>query len=203
MNQLLGNIKKGSIFVVSAPAGTGKTTLIEMLVSEYPCVVESISYTTRKIRGEEVQGKHYHFVTRKEFENKISNVDFLEYAEIYGEYYGTSSSWVEGKRREGKHVVLVIDTQGAMKLKGKCDAVFIFIMPPSLGTLRERLEKRKTETPQAIENRLEWAKREIEVGKTEYEYIIVNHDLNEAYQVLKSIFIAEEHRAKNYNIQGE
>ena len=113
MNQVLGNISKGLIFVVSAPAGTGKTTLTQMLVDEFPCVIESISFTTRKIRGDEVQGVHYNFISKEEFEEKIADGDFLEYAEIYGEYYGTSRSWVESKRNEGKHVVLVIDTQGA------------------------------------------------------------------------------------------
>ncbi len=200
MSQLLGNLKKGLIFVVSAPAGTGKTTLIEMLVEEYPQVVESISYTTRKIRGGEVDGKHYHFVSKEAFQQRIQSGDFLEWAEIYGECYGTSRSWVEAERNKGRHVVLVIDTQGAMKLKGTLDACFIFIMPPSPDALRERLEKRQTETPQAIERRLEWAKKEIEVGKVGYEYIIVNRELSEAYQILKSIFIAEEHRAKYYNI---
>lgn len=198
MNQVLGNIQKGLIFVVSAPAGTGKTTLTHMLVDEFPCIIESISYTTRKIRGDEVQGVHYNFVSREEFENRIANGDFLEYVELYGEYYGTSKSWVENKRNEGKHVVLVIDTQGALKIKKNTDASFIFIMPPSLEILRERLVKRKTETSEAIDRRLGWASEEIKVGKTQYEYIIVNHELKTAYQVLRSIFIAEEHRAKNY-----
>lgn len=198
MGQILGNLEKGLLFVVSAPAGTGKTTLIKMLVQEFSQVVESISCTTRKIRGDEVDGTHYNFVSKDEFVQRIERGDFLEYAEIYGEFYGTCQNWVETERNKGRHVVLVIDTQGAMRLKEKIEASYIFIMPPSLEILRERLEKRKTETQQAIEKRLEWAKNEIEVGKVGYEYIIVNHSLDNAYQVLKSIFIAEEHRAKNY-----
>lgn len=197
MYQVLGNLKKGLVFVVSAPAGTGKTTLVEMLVKEFPFIIESVSFTTRKKREGEIPGEHYHFISKEEFERKISDGDFLEYAEIYGEYYGTSKAWVENKINEGKHVVLVIDVQGAMKIKDLLHAAFIFIMPPSLDALQKRLLMRQTETAEAIELRLQWAIKEMDLGKKYYEYLIVNDDLSTAYQVLKSIFIAEEHRVRN------
>lgn len=189
----LGNLEHGLIFIVSAPAGTGKTTLVQRLVAEFPCVVTSVSCTTRKPRPGEINGVHYHFVTVQEFEKKIAENDFLEYAKLYGNYYGTSRSWVQEKQNQGKHVMLVIDTQGALQLLGKIGAKFIFIAPPSLDELRSRLINRQTETPEVIEERLAWAKKEMEAGRF-YDYRIVNDDLDTAYDVLRSILIAEEHR---------
>lgn len=191
--KLIGNLPRGKLFVLSAPAGTGKTTLVTMLTEEFPSVVQSISYTTRKPRGEEKQGAEYHFVDKATFKKMIQEEAFLEHAAIYDELYGTSKAWVQEQLNKGKHVVLVIDTQGGLQLKGKLDATFIFVAPPTPNCLRGRLEKRKTESQEKIEQRLEWAKKEIEAGK-EYDYKIINDDLKIAYQVLKSIVIAEEHR---------
>jgi guanylate kinase len=193
MTKLLGNLNHGLVFVVSAPAGTGKTTLVKMLISEFPCVIRSISFTTRKPRPGEVPGIDYHFVTKEEFEKQIEQQDFLEYVKLYGEYYGTSRKWVREQQMQGKHVILVIDTQGGLQLKGKFPARFIFIKPPSMEVLRKRLTERKTENEEVIEKRLSWASREIEDGRY-YDYHIVNDDLKTSYQVLKSIIIAEEHR---------
>lgn len=193
MQLLLGNLKKGRIFVISAPAGTGKTTLVEMLVKEFPCVVQSVSFTTRPKRTNETSGDHYHFVTPQEFEKKIAEHEFLEYVKLYGDYYGTSKVWVENQLSIGKHVILVIDTQGALQLMNKLDACFIFIMPPSLETLKQRLIQRKSDSEEAIAKRLNWAAKEIEAARY-YEYQIVNDNLPIAYQVLRSIVIAEEHR---------
>lgn len=193
MSKLLGNFDQGLAFVVSAPAGTGKTTLVQMLVNEFPCVVTSISYTTRKPRQGEVQGVHYHFITEEEFEQRIAANDFLEYVKLYGNYYGTSHSWVLEQQKKGKHVILVIDTQGGLLLKGKFPAKFIFIKPPSIDVLRQRLLSRNTETPEVIAERVAWAAKEMKEGNL-YDYQIVNDDLNIAYQILKSIIIAEEHR---------
>ena len=192
----IGNLKTGLLFVVSAPAGTGKSTLVDMLVKEFPSVVESVSYTTRQPRDKEVDGIHYNFITRAAFEDKIAAGDFLESALVYGDYYGTSRSWVAERRAQGKHVVLVIDTQGAMLVKAACAATFVFILPPSFEELRDRLHKRKTEPPEVIEKRLEWARHEIEMSK-HYDYLIENRDLKATYDVLRSIFIAEEHRSVN------
>lgn len=196
MNQkILGNLNRGLVFVLSAPAGTGKTTLIHMLKKEFNCVVSSISYTSRSPRINETQGVDYHFITKEEFHKKIQSGDFLEYVELYQDFYGTSKSWVEKQLSEGKHVFLVIDTQGAKKLKTLIPAIFIFLKPPSLEELKRRLEQRKTETPEAMEKRLNWALKEIE-EQHHYDYIITNDRLDAAYDVLRSIVIAEEHRIK-------
>lgn len=182
--------------MLSAPAGTGKTTLVNMLTEEFPCVMQSVSYTTRKPRPGEIDGVHYNFVSVKEFEEKIKANEFLEYVSLYGDYYGTSRHWVEAHISDGRHVVLVIDTQGGLQLKGNIQASFIFISPPSLEVLHKRLEKRKTEPAGMIEKRIAWAEKEIKEGK-QYDYQIINDDLLTAYQVLKSIFIAEEHRLEH------
>jgi guanylate kinase len=196
-HKLLGNLSKGLVFVLSAPAGTGKTTLLRMLVEEFPCVAGSISCTTREPRANEVKGKDYHFISNKEFEEKIKEGDFLEYAKVFGHYYGTSKEFVRKQQETGKHVILVIDTQGAMQLKEKnFPAVFIFVSPPSLDVLRERLSSRKTETKEAIENRLSWARDEMALS-SKYDYHIINDDLHIAYEILRSILIAEEHRVRS------
>lgn len=195
LSKLLGNLKKGLVFVISAPAGTGKTTLARMVTKEYACVTESISCTTRPPRIGEEEGKHYHFLTKEAFEAKIRSGDFLEYAEVFGHYYGTSKEFVLRQQEMGKHVILVIDTQGAMQLRGKFPAVFIFIAPPSIEELKMRLIKRKTENEESIHERLSWAKQEMTMaGK--YDYNIVNDNLVIAYDVLRSILIAEEHKIR-------
>jgi guanylate kinase len=195
MTKLLGNLKRGLAFVVSAPAGTGKTTLVEMLLKEFPCVSMSLSCTTREIRPGEIQGVHYNFLSKEEFERKIANNDFLEFVQLYGNYYGTDLKTIEALQNQGKHVILVIDTQGALQLKEKFPATFIFLKPPSLQVLRERLTQRRTETKEVIEERLEWARKEIELVKY-YDYCIVNEELSVAYEALRSIVIAEEHRVR-------
>lgn len=194
MQKILGALREGIVFVISAPAGTGKTTLMRMLSKEFPCVVESVSYTTRKIRSGEIDGKDYHFVDQGEFKKRMDRGDFLEHAQVFGEHYGTSKSAVEELRKSGKHVVLVIDTQGALQLIDSLDAVFIFILPPDQGELHRRLSGRKSESQDAIQERLSWAQKEI-AAASKYDYQIVNDDLQTAYDVLRSIFIAEEHRS--------
>lgn len=193
MQKVLGNRKRGRLFILSAPAGTGKTTLMEMLAEEFSCVVASISFTTRAPREDEVDGVHYNFIDRETFEKKIADEDFLEYVTLYGDYYGTSREWVENHLSKGKHVVLVIDTQGAINLRNQVEATFIFVKPPSLEELRVRLLKRRTESDEVIQKRLDWAAEEMERAAL-YDYTFINDDLDTAYQVLRSIVIAEEHR---------
>ena len=167
-----------------------------MLKLEFHCAVRSISCTTRAPRPGEHDGKDYFFLTKEVFEAKITQGDFLEHAEVFGEYYGTSGEFVKAQQAKGKHVVLVIDTQGALQLKKKLKrAIFIFISPPSLKELDKRLHNRKTETPQLIEERLAWAARELELVH-HYDYNVINDHLETAYTVLKSIFIAEEHKVR-------
>lgn len=193
MSELLGNCPRGLVFVISAPAGTGKTTLVRQLVKEFPEIVTSISYTTRQPRIGEIQDKDYHFVSKEEFEKRVDNFDFLEHVNLYGDYYGTSRQWIEDRQKNGKHVLLVIDTQGAMLLKEKLAAIYIFILPPSLDELEKRLLLRGTENMQAIKKRLERAHFELQSAHR-YDYQIVNDDLDTAYRILKSIVIAECHR---------
>jgi guanylate kinase len=195
-HKLLGNLSKGLIFVMSAPAGTGKTTLVRLLTDEFSCVSGSISCTTRSPRKNEIPGKDYHFISVAEFEQKIEAGDFLEYAQVFNHYYGTSKEYVQKLQEMGKHVILVIDTQGAMQLKEKkFPATFIFVSPPSLEALRERLFTRQTEPLAVIEERLSWAKKEMGLSKS-YDYHIVNDNLQVAYDALRSILVAEEHRTK-------
>ena len=191
--KLLGNIDKGLFFVVSAPAGTGKTTLVNMLTREFDCVVRSISYTTRKPRGNEVDGVDYFFISKEEFEKKIKNDDFLEYAKVFDSYYGTSKEFVEKNINSKKHVVLVIDTQGAIELKEKGEGIYIFLSPPDIEVLKNRLKNRNTDSKESIGMRISWSEEELSKVKY-YDYEIVNDSLEIAYQTLKSIFIAEEHR---------
>lgn len=190
-------MKKGLVFVLSAPAGTGKTTLVRMLKEEFPKIVESVSCTTRHPRHGEVTGRDYHFLSKQEFEKRIEHGDFLEHAEVFGNFYGTSKTFVMQELEKGKHVFLVIDTQGAKQLKkNKYPAVFIFLSPPSLEELRARLIKRQTESPESLERRLAWAEEEMKEIKN-YDYHVVNENLNVAYDMLRSIIMAEEHRVKN------
>ena len=196
MRSLLGEQAEGLVFIVSAPAGTGKTTLVQRLVLEFPSIIASVSYTTRQPREGEIEGLHYHFISESEFQAKIAAADFLEYVELYGTYYGTSRQWVKQQQQKGKHVVLVIDTQGALKVKELIPSILIFIRPPSLEVLRTRLLQRQTETPQMVEKRLAWAQKELELSR-QYDYQLINDDLEIAYEVLRSIFIAECHRARH------
>lgn len=197
MNKLLGKDQKGLVFIISAPAGTGKTTLAKKLVEEFPEIVTSISYTTRQPREGEISGHDYHFVTVNEFKRRIDQSDFIEHVCLYGDYYGTSRQWIEETQNQKKHVLLVIDTQGAMLLKGKLAATFIFIRPPSLVELERRLLLRGTEDQSSLKKRLERAHLELEMAHR-YDYQIVNDDLSTAYQILKSILIAECHRSDRF-----
>lgn len=198
--RLLGNLTQGLVFIVSAPAGTGKTTLVRMLTEEFPCVVESVSCTTRAPRAGEIEGKDYFFLTRSEFERKIHENEFLEYAEVFGYYYGTSRRCVQDAQMAGKHVVLVIDTQGAMNLKQEeFEATYIFLTPPSLEELKERLVRRNTEDAKNLEERLSWASHELELASA-YDYVVINKDLFLAYGILRSIVIAEEHKTRNLHL---
>ncbi|NGX44716.1 MAG: Guanylate kinase [Candidatus Anoxychlamydiales bacterium] len=194
--KLLGNLKKGLFFIISAPAGTGKTTLTRMLTKEFKPVIESVSFTSREPRKDEKEGIDYFFITKEEFEKKIEENGFLEYAKVFDHYYGTSKTFVEKNLNEKKHVVLVIDTQGAMKLKNRIECTYIFISPPSIGTLKERMKKRADIDDKEIEKRLTWANEEMK-QIVNYDYNITNIDLDKSYEELRSVFIAEEHKVKN------
>lgn len=195
-HKVLGNLKKGKLFILSAPAGTGKTTLARMASSEFSCVVESVSYTTRAPRGSEVEGRDYFFVSKDTFHKLKEEGEFLEDAEVFGNYYGTSKKFVQEHLNQGYHVLLVIDVQGAMKLKDmNIQGIFIFIKPPSLLALKQRLMARNADSQESIELRLSQAEKELEFEKY-YDYQIINDNLSSAFDVLQSILIAEEHKIR-------
>nr|WP_022847532.1 guanylate kinase [Desulfurobacterium sp. TC5-1] len=182
---------KGLLIVISAPSGTGKTTLVNMLMRSFPQIEFSISCTTRKPRPGEVDGKDYYFISLEEFERKIEKNELLEWAEVYGNFYGTPKDKVLKALNEGKDVLLDIDTQGALQVKKNYpEAVLIFILPPSLKELERRLRSRGTEDEETIEKRLLIARRELSLA-TRYDYIIINDRLQEAFEKLKSIVTAE------------
>ena len=187
--------KKGVLFVISGPSGVGKGTINQKLFSEFSDVAFSVSATTRQPREGEVDGKHYFFISRQEFENRIANNEFLEHAEFAGNCYGTPRSYVLKLLEEGVSVILEIDLQGALQVKERMpESVSVFILPPSFEELESRLRGRGTETPEKIEKRLAAARHEMDMAHI-YDYQIVNDDLEAAYQQLRSIYLAENEKA--------
>lgn len=177
----------GNLFVVVAPSGAGKTTLVTELLKREPNIKLSMSYTTRAPRTGEVDGVDYHFVTREKFEKMIAAGEFLEHAAVYGNYYGTSRRWIERELAGDHDVLLEIDWQGARQLRSIFPhMVGIFILPPSLTELRKRLESRGKDSPEAIEKRMASARNEIS-HVLEFEYIIVNDRFEAALSDLISV----------------
>jgi len=194
--KLLGNLRQGLLFVISAPAGTGKTTLVQMLEEEFECIYRSITYTTRPKRTEEKDGISYHYLTDQEFKKKKDQGFFLEDAQVFDHHYGTGKDDINNLLKKNKHVVLIIDTQGVKHLiEQNIPLISIFISPPSHNELEQRLKKRKSENKEQQEKRLKWSEHELEMIPW-YDYHIINDDLATAYNVLRSILIAEEHKAK-------
>jgi len=183
--------------VISSPSGGGKTSLIRALLKQMQNLQISISYTTRPARPSEEEGKDYYFVSEKIFQQKINSKDFLEHAKIYGYHYGTSKSWVLDKLQQGINVVLEIDWQGAQQIQKKFpDSILIFILPPSIETLRQRLIGRKQDNMASIRQRIELAQSEIQHYQ-EFDYLIINEDFNCALNDLKSIIQATQLKKKN------
>src|SRR3954466_2310516 len=190
----------GTVFIISAPSGSGKTTLTNRLLSLVPGLQFSISYTTREPRGSEEDAREYFFVTREQFENMLADGEFLEHADVFGNYYGTARRFLEQATRQGKDLLLDIDVQGAKQVKDKMpEAVSIFILPPSREELDKRLRMRSqaenVTSQEVIRRRLEEAAREIEKYPN-YDYILVNHRLEQSIEQLKSIVLSE--RAKRH-----
>jgi guanylate kinase len=184
----------GNLIIVSAPSGAGKTTLVAGALGRDNRARPSISFTSRHPRAGEKQGVHYHFVSRAEFEAMIANGDFLEWAEVHGNLYGTSRRAVEEVRSSGSDVILTIDIQGAAQARQLFpDAVSVFIMPPSLDALAERLESRGTDTAHDRRLRLESALHEME-QYVNFDYVVINDDLNRAINELGAIITAERCR---------
>ena len=188
------------LLIISSPSGAGKTTLTARLLAEVKGLTFSISHTTRKPRQNETDGKEYHFVSRKEFEDLIADGAFLEWAEVHGNLYGTSKAEIE-RRKGDRGIVFDIDHQGARQIKCAApDAVAVFILPPSMAVLEQRLRGRASEDEDTVQKRFGVALREIEHYGL-FDYVLVNEELEEATKQLVSIFRAEEcrrHRAARH-----
>ena len=188
----------GIVFILSAPSGTGKTTVCKLLKQKLPRLKFSISYTTRGPRNGETEGIDYHFISTIEFEKKIKNGEFLEWAKVFNNYYGTAFDSVDRHHQNGKDVIIEVDAQGAQSLRSMSyKAVFIFMMPPSLEELESRLVKRGTEPANKVRDRLEVSKKEMQQS-TLYDYIITNNDAKETATNLLSIIVAEHFRKERY-----
>jgi guanylate kinase len=183
-----------TVFIISAPSGSGKSTLVARLLAAVPGLMFSISYTTRKLRGAEVDGENYRFVSRQDFERMIAGNEFLEWAEVFGNYYGTHRGILEEARARGKDLVLDIDVQGARQLKEQIpEAVTVFILAPSRQILEDRLRARSEDREDVIERRLRDAAKEIG-NYNAYDYVLINRDLDESDAVLRAIVVAERAR---------
>ena len=186
--------EKGLLFVVSAPSGTGKTTLCRAMVRIFPELHYSISYTTRPPRPGDADGRDYHFVSPEGFQEMIDRDEFAEWAEIYGYRYGTSRSLLERFSREGRDVILDLDGQGARQMRNKdLQGIFIFLLPPSWAELKRRLARRQTEGPKALKERLRMAKVEMAEARW-YDYVIINDEIKKAEEQLQAIILSEHCR---------
>jgi len=180
-----------NVFIISAPSGSGKSTLVNEIRRTVPDLEFSISYTTRKPRGSERNGCEYFFVTREQFEDMIRTDQFLEHADVFGNYYGTARHFLDKAKADGKDLLLDIDVQGAAQIKRKLpDAASIFILPPNRSELEQRLRKRSQDSEAVIQRRLDEATREIE-NYDKYDYILVNDRLEDSVDALQAILLSE------------
>jgi len=191
--------QKGLPIIISAPSGTGKTTTCKRLIQRMPNLKIATSHTTRKIRDGETVGVDYFFISKKEFETKRDNKDFLEWAQVHNEYYGTSFESIEKPQQEGFDILLELDVQGVDSLRSmKFNGVYIFILPPSIEEMTKRLRKRGTETEESIEIRVNTGKEEIKNYK-KYDYVITNFDVEETVESILGIVQSEKLRVSHYN----
>src|ERR1700731_3560166 len=182
---------KPLVYIISAPSGSGKSTLVNELLKSVSDLEFSISYTTRAPRGSETDGRQYFFVTRPEFEKMIRDDEFLEHAEVFGNYYGTARRFLREAQQRGHDLLLDIDVQGAAQIQQKLpNATSIFILPPNRKTLEERLRKRSEDREEVIQRRLITASHEIE-NYDRYNYILVNDHLEESIEILQAIVLSE------------
>ena len=190
-------MKKGNLIVISGPSGAGKGTICKALLEREDNLYISVSATTRSPRKGEVNGVNYYFLTQEEFKKKVDNNEFLEWAEVHGNYYGTPKFNVEEMINEGKNIILEIDVQGALNVKKNCeDGVFIFILPPSMEELKRRIIARGSETPESLIKRFKTAYEEINYI-SKYNYAVVNDDLEDAVKKLQNILYAVDCRVSN------
>jgi len=192
--------RRGILFIISAPSGTGKTTLCKQLTSTVPGLWHSISYTTRKPRAGEEHGREYFFIGETEFQQMVDRNEFVEWARVYGHLYGTPRKTLIDQMEQGIDVLLEIDVQGAIQVKKKFeDAVSIFLLPPSMQVLRSRLQNRASDTPEEILRRLQKVKEEV-WSYREYAYVVRNEDLSQSLHELESVFLAERLKTKRLNM---
>jgi len=185
---------KGNLIIISSPSGGGKGTLIKEVLKIVPNIGYSVSYTTRTIREGEEDGRHYFFVSREKFAELIEAGEFLEYAEVHGNFYGTSIKQIESETNLGRDIILEIDVQGAENVRKTIpEAVSIFILPPSFEVLKQRLTARATEKQEDLQLRLTNAKGEVE-RFSEFEYIVINDSIERAFADLEQIILAERLR---------
>lgn len=190
------NSRQGHLFIISAPSGGGKTTLSKAVVNRFKDILYSVSYTTRSPRNSEQDGVDYYFIQKKDFEERIESGYWAEWAEVHGNYYGTSAEFLEKGLASGRDMLLDIDVQGTIQILGNYpDSITIFIMPPSLETLRKRLEMRRTESRTTIERRLLTAEKEM-AQKDLYRYIIVNDQLFVSIEKLVAIIEKYHYKKK-------
>ena len=188
---------RGQLFVVSAPSGTGKTTIVERLVQVVPDLALSRSYTSRAARLGENDGVDYNFITRARFEQMIATDAFLEWADVFGNLYGTCADDAEVALASGRDLVLVIDVQGARQVRLRCrDTVGVFVLPPSYAVLERRLRGRSKDSEDAMQRRLATARAEV-AAFLEYEYVVVNDELGACVDRLKAIILAERSRQRS------
>ncbi len=198
MNQA---VEKGTLFVVSAPSGAGKTSLVAALLAEDARLGVSVSHTTRPMRPGEKDGVNYHFVSRETFEAMIGRSEFLEHADVFGNYYGTSQTWVEDTLQSGQDVILEIDWQGAAQVRRLMpDCVGIFIVPPSPEILKARLTGRGTDAPEVVERRLREAGEECSHAQ-EFDYLVVNDEFAVALADLQAIVRAQRLRMQAQEVR--
>jgi len=192
--------RRGILFIISAPSGTGKTTLCKQVATSVPGLWYSVSYTTREPRSGEESGREYFFIEGKVFQDMVVRNEFIEYAHVYGNWYGTPRKSLVDKMEQGIDVLLEIDVQGALQIKKKFeDAVYIFILPPSMDTLRTRLQSRASDSQEEILRRLQKVKEEV-WSLREYYYIVRNDDLTQSLHELQSIFLAERLKTKRLDM---
>jgi guanylate kinase len=195
--------RRGLLFILSAPSGTGKTTLAERLVERVAGLRLSRSYTSRPAREGEIDGVDYNFISRERFESMVAAHAFLEWADVFGNLYGTSAVDIERLLASGEDAVLVIDVQGARQVRRRTTrATAIFVMPPSLAVLEDRLRGRSKDSEEAVARRLQVARDEVEAF-TEYDCIVVNDHLDAAVDRLRSIVVAERTKLRHMTAEAE
>lgn len=192
--------KKALLVIISSPSGAGKTTICQKILKKNPDYLYSVSYTTREKRKNEKEGKDYHFLTLKKFQEKIKRKELVEWAEVYGSYYGTSKKIIHRAQKEGKVLIMVLDIQGGRAIKRKYpESVLIFILPPNMRELERRLKKRATDKGEDLKRRMDNALNETSFLPN-YDYVVVNKNLKDTVKIVNQIINAEKCKSKRFDL---